>query len=218
MTLMVFHVALMPVIATDLLHAGASGYALLITATGVGAIGGALTAGEVVTDRRRRIAIAGSLAAIAFAFVVVATSHSLALTCIALVVYGFAFFSASTVIQGLLIALSPDAFRGRVMGIYTMIAAGTVPATALLAGALASWLSPEGAILISAVVMVGLLAWVLAAHKLRLVHFDLAAQDSDDPTMGVAYVIDPSVDNPAMAEDHASSTVRAQRQIDRSGS
>jgi MFS family permease len=218
MTLMVFHVALMPVIATDLLHAGASGYALLITATGVGAIGGALTAGEVVTDRRRRIAIAGSLAAIAFAFVVVATSHSLALTCIALVVYGFAFFSASTVIQGLLIALSPDAFRGRVMGIYTMIAAGTVPATALLAGALASWLSPEGAILISAVVMVGLLAWVLAAHKLRLVHFDLAAQDSDDPTMGVAYVIDPSVDNPAMAVDHASSTVRAQRQIDRSGS
>ena len=61
MTLMVFHVALMPVIATDLLDAGASGYALLITATGVGAIGGALLAGEFVTDRRRRIAIAGSL-------------------------------------------------------------------------------------------------------------------------------------------------------------
>jgi MFS family permease len=112
--------------------------------------------------------------------VVIATSHSLALTCIALVVYGFAFFSSSTVIQGLLIALSPDAFRGRVMGIYTMIAAGTVPVTALLAGALASWLSPEGAILISAVVMLALLGWVLATHRLRLVHFDLAAQDADE--------------------------------------
>ena len=194
MTLMVFHVALMPVIATDLLHAGASGYALLITATGVGAIGGALTAGEFVTDRRRRIAIGGSLAVIACMFVVIAMSHSLALTCVALVGYGFAFFSASTVIQGLLIALSPDAFRGRVMGIYTMIAAGTVPATALLAGVLASWLGPEGAILISAAVMVALLAWVLAAHKLRLVKFDLAAQDSDDPSMGGPYTIDPSID------------------------
>jgi len=218
MTLMVFHVALMPVIATDLLHAGASGYALLITATGVGAIGGALVAGEVVTDRRRRIAIGGSLFVIACMFVVIATSHSLALTCAALVVYGFAFFSSSTVIQGLLIALSPDAFRGRVMGLYTMIAAGTVPATALLGGALASWFSPEVAILISAVVMLGLLTWVLAAHKLRLVRFDLAAQDADDPSMGAPYVIDPSVDNPAMASEAPGGTVLPAGRTDRSGS
>jgi len=201
MTLMVFHVALMPVIATDLLHAGASGYALLITATGVGAI-----------------AIGGSLFVIACMFVVIATSHSLALTCCALVVYGFAFFSSSTVIQGLLIALSPDAFRGRVMGLYTMIAAGTVPATALLGGALASWFSPEVAILISAVVMLGLLTWVLAAHKLRLVRFDLAAQDADDPSMGAPYVIDPRVDNPAMASEAPGGTVLPPGRTDRSGS
>ena len=79
-----------------------------------------------------------------------------------------------------------------------------VIATDLLhAGALASWLGPEGAILISAVVMLALLGWVLTAHKLRLVHFDLAAQDSDDP---------------AMAADHASSTLLSESRTDRSGS
>ncbi len=87
------------------------------------------------------------------------------------------------------------------MGLYTMIAAGTVPVTALLAGVLASWLGPEGAILISAVVMVALLTWVLAAHKLRLVKFDLAAQDSDDPSMGGSYTIDPSID--ATSDGHS---------------
>lgn len=180
-TLVVFHVALMPVIATDLLGVGASGYALLTTATGVGAIGGALMAGEFVTDTRRRIAIGGSLAVMACMFVIIATSRSLPLTCVALVGYGFAYFSSSTVIQGLLIAVSPDEFRGRVMGIYTMIAAGTVPVTALLGGALASWIGPGGAVAVAAVVLVILLGWILATHRLRLVRFDLAAQDADDP-------------------------------------
>jgi MFS family permease len=182
-TLVVFHAALLPVITTDLLHAGSSGFALLTTATGVGAVGGALFAGEFVTDRRRRVAIAGALGVNACMFLVIANSRTLWVTALALVGYGFSFFSSMTVMQGLLIAVSPDAFRGRVMGLYQMIATGAVPITALVGGALASWLGPGTTVAIAAVVLVGLLAWVLARHKLRLVHFDLAAQDADDPYM-----------------------------------
>lgn len=182
-TLVVFHAALLPVITTDLLHAGSSGFALLTTATGVGAVGGALFAGEFVTDGRRRLAIAGALGVNACMFLVIATSRNLLVTSLALVGYGFAFFSSMTVMQGLLIAVSPDAFRGRVMGLYSMIATGAVPVTALVGGGLASWLGPGGTVAIAAVVLVVLLVWILATHRLRLVHFDLAAQDADDPFM-----------------------------------
>jgi len=64
-TFLVYHAALLPVITTNLLHEGASGFALLTTATGVGAIVGATFAGEYVTDQRRRLAIGGSIACIA---------------------------------------------------------------------------------------------------------------------------------------------------------
>ena len=40
-TFVVYHAALMPVIVTDLLHEGTSGYALIQTTTGLGAIIGA---------------------------------------------------------------------------------------------------------------------------------------------------------------------------------
>lgn len=173
-TLMVFHVALLPVITTDLLDAGSSAFAVLTTATGVGAIGGALLAGEFVTDRLRRAAIAGSIGVIGCMYVVVATSTVLAVTAIALVVYGFAFFSSMTIIQGLLLAISPDAFRGRVMGLYT-VTAGSVPVTALLGGALGSWIGLTATIGVAAVVMAALLVWVLATGKLALVRYELAA-------------------------------------------
>lgn len=173
MTLMVFHVALLPVITTDLLDASSSAFALLTIATGVGAIGGALLAGEFVTDRRRRGLIAGSMAVIACMYVVIALSRSLTVTSIALVIYGFGFFSSLTIIQGLLIAISPDAFRGRVMGLFS-VTAGSVPLTALAAGGLGSWIGLTGAVLVAATVMAGLLAWMLVTGKLSLIRYELA--------------------------------------------
>jgi predicted MFS family arabinose efflux permease len=181
-TFVVYHAALLPVITTDLLHEGASGFALLTTATGVGAIGGALVAGEFVTDQRRRFAIAASIACIAAMYLVISTSRELLVTAGALVGFGFAFFSLCTVVQGLLIAVSPDAFRGRVMGLYTMLNAGGVPIAALIGGAIGSVLGPGEAVAFAAVVMLAFLAWVLATQRLRVVHFDLSAQNRDDPS------------------------------------
>jgi MFS family permease len=182
-TFIVYHAALLPVIATDLLHSDASGYALLQSATGVGAILGAVFAGEFVTDRRRRGAIVASLGGIGATYVVVATSRSLAWTAIALAGWGLAYFTLSTVVQGLLIAVSPDAFRGRVMGLYTMVAAGGVPIAALIGGVLGSVIGPGEAVGIAAVVVLAFLTWLVATHQMRLVRFDLTAQNRDDPAL-----------------------------------
>ena len=185
-TFVVYHAALLPVIVTDLLHDGSSGYALLTTATGVGAIAGALVAGEFVTDQRRRFAIAASISAIAAMYLVISTSRVLVVTALALVGYGFAFFSLSTVVQGLLIAVSPDAFRGRVMGLYTMLTAGGVPIAALIGGTIGSVFGPGEAVAVAAAVMLVFLGWILAGRRLRVVRFDISAQDRDDPSFATA--------------------------------
>ena len=175
-----YHAALMPVIVTDLLHEGASGFALIQTTTGLGAIVGALVAGEFLSDHRRRIAIGASIAFIALMYLVIGTSTMLFVTALALAGFGFAYFSLSTVVQGLLIAESPDEFRGRVMGLYTMMTAGGVPIAALIGGAIGSILGPGEAVTMAAVVMFVFLAWVLATHRLRVVRYDLSADHHDE--------------------------------------
>ena len=190
-TFVVYHAALMPVIVTDLLHEGASGYALLQTMTGLGAIGGALVAGEFLSDRRRRVAIGTSLFLIAMMYVFISTSTTLWVTAAALAGFGFSFFVLSTVTQGLLIAGSPDEFRGRVMGLYTMMTAGGVPIAALIGGVIGSAVGPGEAVGIAAVVMFAFLAWVLATRRLRVVRLDLHAEPADDPALVPTVEIDP---------------------------
>jgi MFS family permease len=191
-TFVVYHAALMPVIVTDLLHEGSSGYALIQTATGLGAIFGAIVAGEFLSDRRRRIAIGVALFVIACMYVIIATSRQLSITALALLGFGFAYFVLSTVTQGLLIAGSPDAFRGRVMGLYTMMTAGGVPIAALIGGAIGSIVGPAEAVGIAAVVMFSFLIWVLATRRLRLVRLDIHAE-LDDPALVPTVEIDPAL-------------------------
>jgi MFS family permease len=191
-TFVVYHAALMPVIVTDLLHEGSSGYALIQTTTGLGAIFGAIVAGEFLSDRRRRVAIAVSLGCIASMYVVISTSRQLSITALALAGFGFAYFVLSTVTQGLLIAGSPDEFRGRVMGLYAMMTAGGVPIAALIGGAIGSLVGPGEAVGIASVVMFAFLAWVLAARKLSVVRLDLHAE-VDDPALVPTVEIDPAL-------------------------
>jgi MFS family permease len=191
-TFVVYHAALMPVIVTDLLHEGSSGYALIQTTTGLGAIFGAVVAGEFLSDRRRRIAIAVALFCIASMYVIISSSRELAITALALAGFGFSFFVLSTVTQGLLIAGSPDAFRGRVMGLYTMMTAGGVPIAALIGGALGSIFGPAQAVGIAAVVMFSFLAWVLATRRLRVISLEIHAE-LDDPALVPTVEIDPAL-------------------------
>ena len=110
---------------------------------------------------------------------------------VALAGFGFAYFVLSTVVQGLLIAGSPDALRGRVMGMYTMLTAGGVPIAALIGGAIGSAVGPGEAVGLAAVVMSGFLGWVLATRQLRRVRLDLAAEAADDPALVPTVEIDP---------------------------
>jgi len=172
MSLVVYHAALLPVIATDVLHSGASGYGLLQSATGIGAIIGALFAGEITTDARRRVALIGGVLATAAAYVIVALSHSLAVSMAGLGVYGLAFFMAGAVSQSALLTATDDAYRGRVMGLYSTMVVGGVPIAALTGGALGSLLGVSEAVGTAAIVMSAYGGWFVLSGAYRTVAID----------------------------------------------
>ncbi|HYN01507.1 MAG TPA: MFS transporter, partial [Vicinamibacteria bacterium] len=104
----------LPVIAGDVLKTGASGYSLLLTSVGIGAIVGA-----VGTAHRGHAAGRGRLMLLAFAFfgfvtVGAALSRWQWLSMVLLVGSGFALTTAFSTLNSLVQEMAPDALRGRV--------------------------------------------------------------------------------------------------------
>jgi MFS family permease len=133
------YLQLLPVFARDVLGGDERLYGTLMAANGVGALGGALLTAAFARVPRKGLALLGSVATfavalIAFALVPVVPvapracwSSSAGATTL--------FMSATnTVIQ----SLAPDDLRGRVLSVWSMIAAGVMPLGSLLLGGLAS--------------------------------------------------------------------------------
>jgi len=162
------YATLMPVFADRILHGGPSGMGLLMGATGVGALAGAL----VLASRRgyqglgRWITLASAgfgLSLIAFSF-----SRSFWLSAALLVPAGFTMMvemsSSNTLIQ----IMVPDRLRGRVMAVYSMMFMGMAPFGALLAGTLAERLTAPGTVAFGGVMcLAGSLVFGLRAPALR---------------------------------------------------
>lgn len=132
------YATLMPIFANEILGGGAQGLGILMSASGLGALAGALTlaarrgGSEGLAPWPRRSAAAFGLGLMLFA----ASGHFW-LSALLLAGSGFALmFQAGT--TNLMIQLSvPDQLRGRVMALYTSTFLGLAPFGALLAGALA---------------------------------------------------------------------------------
>ena len=131
------YAVLMPVFADRILHGGPRALGLLMGASGVGALAaaGLLATREGVRGLGRWVALAS--AGFGVSLLLFAWSTSLWLSAAALVPVGFCMMlqmaSSNTLIQSMV----PDALRGRVMAIYSMMFMGMAPFGALLAGTLA---------------------------------------------------------------------------------
>lgn len=131
------YAVLMPVFADHVLHAGARGLGVLMGFTGVGALLGALTlamrTGVKGLARLVSICCAGfGISLIAFSF-----SKLLWLSAVLLIPVGFFIMLQMACSNTLIQAMVPDALRGRVMALYSMMFMGMAPFGALLGGALA---------------------------------------------------------------------------------
>ena len=131
------YTVLMPVVAARVLGGGPSTLGLLMTATGVGALGGAL----YLASRTSVVGLGRVImfATLLFGASLVAFSASrrlwLSLALLPLVGAGFMIQMAAT--NTVLQTLVEDRFRGRVMAFYTMAFLGTAPIGSLFAGVLA---------------------------------------------------------------------------------
>jgi MFS family permease len=129
---------LMPVFADRILHGGADAYGLLMSASGVGALAGAVS----LTIRRQVRGLGRWVAASAVGFgvslIAFSFSRSLWLSAALLVPAGFFMMVEMAASNTLIQSMVPDRLRGRVMAVYSMMFMGMAPLGALMAGSLAA--------------------------------------------------------------------------------
>ena len=156
------YAVLMPIFADQILHGGARGLGILMGATGVGALLGALTLAfrEGVKGLGRWVA--WCCAGFGASLIVFSISHKFWLSVILLLPVGYTIMLQMACSNTLIQVMVPDALRGRVMAVYSMMFMGMAPIGALLGGALAERLG------VQLTVAIGGVASVLGAGWFRL--------------------------------------------------
>jgi MFS family permease len=153
------YLTMMPVVARDVLHTGASGYGFLLTFVGIGALTGALSlAGLGARIRRGRLfnATAYAFAGLTILFSLMRTVHLAALV---LLFLGLTMLINGALANGILQSVVPDELRGRVMATYVFVYVGFTPIGSFIAGAMARFVGVQWAIFAGGLVMLAYSLW-----------------------------------------------------------
>lgn len=146
-------VTLMPAWAVKVLHGGASTNGLLQSARGAGALVSALFLAAISRKKiKGKLITTGSFAFGIFLFIFSWVSW-LPLSLLLLFGIGMANILILNVNNGLVQSSVSDEFRGRVMGIYSIVFFGAMPIGALLLGTMAEHLGEHLALIISSLVL-----------------------------------------------------------------
>ena len=128
------YAVLMPIFADSILHGGARGLGMLMAASGLGALGGALSLAGRRGVRGLGQWVAVSAASFGITLGLFSLSRNFWLSTALMVPVGFSLMvemaSSNTLIQ----AMVPDRLRGRVMSVYSMMFLGMAPFGGLAAG------------------------------------------------------------------------------------
>jgi MFS family permease len=177
---------LMPIFADKILHAGARGLGLLMGAAGLGALLGALTLAARQEVRGLGRWVAWAAASFGISLIAFAMSRQFWLSAALLVPVGFAMIVQTAASNTLIQAMVPDALRGRVMSVYSMMFMGMAPFGALLSGLLAGRLGAPAAVALGgAACITAAIVFALNLPALRIVGRQLIiAQElaAGDPT------------------------------------
>lgn len=190
------YTVLMPIFADRILHGGARALGLLMGATGIGALAGALVlaARDGVYGLGRWVAI--SAAGFGASLVLFAFSPWFWISFALLVPVGFTMMLEMACTNTLLQAMSPDRLRGRVMALYSMMFMGLAPLGSLFAGGVADRIGSPWTVAIGGfAAIIGALAFAKRIPALRgearrlIIAQGLAGSEPEDAistTRGVA--------------------------------
>ncbi len=178
---------LMPAMANDVLHVGAEGFGFLMSAMGLGSL---LAALFVAYLGRPRISIllvgAFALGALEAVF---AGVRIFPLALLAVLGAGAGAIAMTATANSAIQLAVPDALRGRVLGVYLTVFAGSTPVGGLFAGWLASAFGTPVALAfgggVSALVALGATVWVI-----RSGHFAMPGRPRRRPVSQAQYVVE----------------------------
>jgi predicted MFS family arabinose efflux permease len=162
------YTVLMPVIATQTLHGGPHTLGFLMTASGLGAVAGAL----YLASRRSVLGLGRVMAVATSAFgaglIAFSQARVLWLALIVLPVVGAGMMIEMAATNTILQTVVDEKLRGRVMSFYTMAFLGTAPIGSLLAGLGASRFGSAPTILLGGVACLAAGGWLgLSLSALR---------------------------------------------------
>ena len=146
------YMVIMPAFARDVLGRGADGFGILMSASGTGALVGALVVATFGHRFKPRKLALGGVWLFSAALLVFSLARNFYLALGFLFIAGFGmllFFSTTnTVLQ----TIVPDDMRGRVMGVWSLIFGAMIPLGSLEAGAVAHWFGTALALGLGAIV------------------------------------------------------------------
>ena len=153
---------MLPLFATDVFHAGPVGYGLISAAYGLGALFSALWVawGNQTPSIRVLLIAALAFGALEIAF---ALSHLYILSFPLLAGIGFAQIVMSTTANTTIQTVTPNYLRGRVISVYLLVYAGSLPVGNLLAGSLTTLFGASIAFLIGGTLcfVAAIVGWLL---------------------------------------------------------
>jgi predicted MFS family arabinose efflux permease len=155
----------LPTIAGDVLGTGASGYSLLLTSLGVGAIIGALTTAQrgSVTGRGRLALV--YLAAFGLVTIGAVLSRWQWVSMVLLVGSGHTLTTALSTISSLVQEHTPDELRGRVLSIFGLAFRGGMPVGSLVAGVFVRAAGAPAVMAVFSALLLALAMWLLFRHR-----------------------------------------------------
>ena len=153
------YTVLMPAIATGMLHGGPHTLGFLMTASGAGALVGALYLASRKTVVGLGRAMALSTAAFGTGLVAFSFSRVLWLSLLVLPVVGAGMMITMAATNTVIQTIVKEELRGRVMAFYTMAFLGTAPIGSLIAGVVADRIGPTNTIFAGGVCCLAAAGW-----------------------------------------------------------
>lgn len=151
----------LPIFANDILHSGAKGFGLLMSAAGIGAVGGALQFAARTHFKGLAKWIATMSVICAIGLIVFSESHVFWLSATVLFFVGFAATSQMAATNTTVQNRVPDELRSRVMAVYATMFMGIQPLGSLLAGGVAKNIgAPRTLLIFGACCLIGSIVFV----------------------------------------------------------
>jgi MFS family permease len=158
-------IGLIPIVAQNVFRGGPKTISLFVTAQGVGAVVGVLTAADIAERIGRKLAIAWAFVIVAAALVLYGRAPNTTVAAGALVIIGACYFTVLTGCQGLLQSNTPSDKRARVLAIFSVALGGPYALAVTLAGYLADRMGLRLVMVLQGVATMATIGALSIAHQ-----------------------------------------------------